>query len=157
MTSHKFDPEFTPFLPLSTNNGCFTYTFIPSVTSGDPPPLSWWNHVWIFTSDSSGDLKSNPLKSRLFEDLISNGPVSKWSSFYSYSNGPHHLKTGPFKIWTFLSRFQMVFEKMVIIWPDLKSRSKSRPFASWPRFDDSKSGLVYISNTHCIINSQKDK
>ena len=42
------------------------------------------------------------LKSGHFEGLISNGPVFKWSGF-SYR---------PFKIRTFLSGFQMVFDKM---------------------------------------------
>ena len=44
------------------------------------------------------------LKSRLLEGQISNDTVFKWSVFsYGYSYGPNHLKTGPFKIWTFLS------------------------------------------------------
>ena len=32
-----------------------------------------------------------------------------------YSYGPNHSKTGPFKIWTFLSRFQIVFAKLAAI------------------------------------------
>ena len=36
----------------------------------------------------------------------------------SYS--PNHLKNGTFKIWTFLSGFQMVFGKMAAIYPDFK-------------------------------------
>ena len=41
----------------------------------------------------------------------------KWSGFsYVQIYSPNHLKTGPFKIGTFLSRFQMVFDKMAAIW-----------------------------------------
>ena len=50
------------------------------------------------------------LLSGLFEGQISNGPVSKWLGF-SYQ---------PFEIRTFLSGFQMVFDKMVAICPDFK-------------------------------------
>ena len=54
--------------------------------------------------------------SRLFEGRISNGPVFKWSGFrYGYSVDPNHSKIGPFKVWTFLFGFQMVFEKMAAI------------------------------------------
>ena len=43
------------------------------------------------------------LKSGLFEYQISNGPDLKGSGYsLTYSNGPNHLKTGPFKIWTLL-------------------------------------------------------
>ena len=45
--------------------------------------------------------------------------VFKWSGF-SYGYSPNHLKTGPFKIQIFLSVFQMVFDKMATICPDLK-------------------------------------
>ena len=52
---------------------------------------------------------------------FSNGPVFKWSGFsYGYKFSPNHSNTGPFKIMTFLSRFQMVFDKMVAICPDFK-------------------------------------
>ena len=61
-------------------------------------------------SEYSGDLKSNHLKSGLFEGRISNGPVFKWSGF-SYQ---------PFEIQTFLSGFQMVFDKMAAICLDFK-------------------------------------
>ena len=47
-------------------------------------------------------------KSRLFGDRISNSLVLKESGYgFSYSYGPNHLKTGPIKIQTFLSVFQM--------------------------------------------------
>ena len=57
------------------------------------------------------------LKSRLFEDGISNSWVFKGSG-YNYSYGPNHLKTGSFKIWTFL--LQMVFDKMAISLSEFK-------------------------------------
>ena len=45
----------------------------------------------------------------------------KWSWFsYGYSYSPNHSKTGLFKIQTFLSGFQMAFDKMVAICPDFK-------------------------------------
>ena len=67
----------------------------------------------------SGDLKSNHLKSVHFEGQILNGPVFKWSDFRNgYSYSPNHSKTGPFKIRTFMSKFQMVLEKMVAICPE---------------------------------------
>ena len=83
--------------------------------------------VVVSTSDSSGtiyfiklthysgDLKSNHLKSGLFEGRISNGPVFKWSGF-SYQ---------PFEIQTFFVRilngwasgFQIPFEIQTICNP----------------------------------------
>ena len=61
------------------------------------------------------------LKSGFFEDRILNGPVFKWLGFsYGYSYSPNHLKTGPFEIQTFLSGFQMVFDKMAAICLDFK-------------------------------------
>ena len=61
------------------------------------------------------------LKSALFEGLISNGLVFKWSGFsYCYSYSPNHLKTGPFAILAFLSVFQMVFDKMAAICLDFR-------------------------------------
>ena len=59
------------------------------------------------------------LKSEIFEGQISNGPVLKWSGF-SYGYSPNHLKTRPFEVQTFLSRFQMVFDTMAAICPDSK-------------------------------------
>ena len=52
---------------------------------------------------------------------ISNSPVFKWSGFtYDYNYSPNHLKTGPFKIQTVLSGFQIVFDKRASINPDFK-------------------------------------
>ena len=48
-------------------------------------------------------------KSRIFGDQISNGLVFNGSNL-SYM---HSLKTGPFKIWTIVSIFQMAVDKMV--------------------------------------------
>ena len=51
-----------------------------------------------------------PFKIRTFEGQISNGPVFKWSGFgYNYS--PNHSKIVSFKIWIFLTRFQMIFRQ----------------------------------------------
>ena len=48
-------------------------------------------------------------------------PVFKWLGFnYGYSYSTNHLKTRTFEIWTFLSRFQMVLDKMTAICPDFK-------------------------------------
>ena len=59
-------------------------------------------------------MKSNHLKSRLFDGRISNGLVFKWSTFsYGYSSSSNHLKTGPFKSLMFLSGFQMFFDKIM--------------------------------------------
>ena len=74
------------------------------------------------------------LKSGLFEGRISNGLVFKWSGF-SYQ---------PFEIRKFLSGFQMVGL------PDFRSHLKSRPFATQPVLDHSKSRLGQISDPHCI-------
>ena len=64
---------------------------------------------------------SGYLKSGFFEGRISYGPFFKWSGFsYGYSFSPNHLKTRPFEIWTFLSVFKMVFDKMAAICPDFK-------------------------------------
>ena len=63
----------------------------------------------------------------------------KWSGF-SYQ---------PFEIRTFLSGFQMFFDKMAAICPDFRSHSKSRPFATQPVLDHSKSRLGRISDPHC--------
>ena len=97
------------------------------------------------------------LKSRLFEDRISNGPVFKWLGF-SYSYSPNHLKTRGFKIRTFLSRFQIVCDKMAPICLDFKwlgfhifrCHSKSRPFATQPLLDHLKSRLGWISDTRIL-------
>ena len=64
------------------------------------------------------------LKSGLFDSRISNGLVCKWSGF-SYGDSPNHLKTGPFKIWTFLSEFQMDFDKIAVTCPDFNGLTSS--------------------------------
>ena len=95
------------------------------------------------------------LKSCLLEGQISNGQVFKWSCFgYGYS--PNHLKTGTFKIQTFLSRFQMFFDKMVAInqvlngWVNrfqipFKIRTICNPTSFWPL-----KRVFWISDPHCI-------
>ena len=95
--------------------------------------LSFWNTLGI----------RKDWKSRFCEDCISKGPILKGSG---YSYGPYHLKTGLFKIWTFLFRFQMVLDKMAAICLDFKW---SKPFPNWPLFEHSKSRHVQISNIHC--------
>ena len=52
------------------------------------------------------------LKSGLFDGQISIRPVFKWLGF-NYS--PNHSKTGSLKILTFLSGFQLEFDKMATI------------------------------------------
>ena len=45
----------------------------------------------------------------------------KWSGYNNgHSSSPNHLKTESYEIWMFLSRFQMVFDKMAAICPDFK-------------------------------------
>ena len=74
------------------------------------------------------------------------------------------LKMGPFKIQTFLSRFQMVFDKMASICPNLKWLvgfpnfiSHSKSFATQPLFDHSKSRLVRISDPRCNWTKNRNK
>ena len=57
----------------------------------------------------------------------------------NYVNFPNHSKTGPFKIWTFLSGFQMVSDEMahlsgfqMVGVPYFWSHWKSGPFATQP-------------------------
>ena len=53
--------------------------------------------------------------------IWSKSPDFKWLGFSdSYSYSPDHLKTGPFKIRTLLSWFQMVFDKIAVICLDFK-------------------------------------
>ena len=80
-----------------------------------------WTIQPLFIIEYSGDLKSNHLKSGLFEGWISIGPVFKWLGFsYGYIYSPNYLKTRPFKIRMFLAGFQMTFDKMTAICLDLK-------------------------------------
>ena len=91
----------------------------------------------------SRDLKSDHSKPRLFEEWISVGPVVKGSGYnISYSSVPNHFKTVPFKIWTFLSGFQMVGL------PDFRSHG---PFANQPLFYHLKSRPFRISGPHCTL------
>ena len=64
----------------------------------------------------SRNLKSDHLKSGLFEDWISNGLVFKWLGF-SPNHSKDHSKTGPFKIQS-LFITQMILYKMATINPD---------------------------------------
>ena len=43
-----------------------------------------------------------------------------WCNSFFYGYGPNYLKTSQFKIQTFLSGFQMFFDKMAFICPDFK-------------------------------------
>ena len=78
---------------------------------------------------------------------------------------PIAQKTGPFEIRTFLSGFQMLFDKMAAICPDikwlnlrnLKCHLKSRSFANQLTFDHSKSGLIWISDPHCKLSVSNDQ
>ena len=79
-------------------------------------------------------------------------PVSKASGF-NQSYGTNHLKTWPFKVWTFFSRFQMFFDKIAarfqmvgLPMPDFKPHQKSEPFVNQPLFDHSK------LDPHCALN-----
>ena len=79
-------------------------------------PLNPWAEIQLDLNTIQWGSEIRPfeirkhLKSGLFEGRISNGPVFKWSGF-SYQ---------PFEIRTFLSGFQMVFDKMAAICPDFK-------------------------------------
>ena len=80
-------------------------------------------HVLVFWEQWGSEIQTfkiwKHLKSRLFEDQISNGQVFKWLGFH-YGYRPNRSKTGTFEIRMFLSRFQMVFDKMVPTCPDFK-------------------------------------
>ena len=90
--------------------------------------IQWGFEIWLFKIQKH-------LKSRLFEDKISNCLVFKG---LGYSYGPNHSKTGPFEnpdifvpisngFWQnggHFSRFQMVGI------PDFRFHSESRPFAN---------------------------
>ena len=81
----------------------------------------------------------------LFEGWISNGRA------FGYGYSPNHLKTIPFEIRTFLSRFQMVFDKMAPICLDFKwlgfrisdhIPNSDHLHATQPLFDHLKSRIV---------------
>ena len=76
--------------------------------------ITYWNlhkqHFLVYSFslflNYSGDLKSNHSKPRIFENQISISPVFKGLGFsFCYSYGPNHLKTWPFGIPTFWSKF----------------------------------------------------
>ena len=88
------------------------------------------NVNWTF---ESRPFKNWPQKSLFFSEetffwimsstvgIWSISPEFKWLGFSdSYSYSPDHLKTGPFKIRTLLSWFQMVFDKIAVICLDFK-------------------------------------
>ena len=79
------------------------------------PTSCWYSEV-----QCSGDLKSDHLKSWNIWNTDFFRSDFKWSSFgNSYS--PNHSKIKPFKIWKFLSGFQIVSYKMMAICPDFKN------------------------------------
>ena len=77
----------------------------------------------------SGVLKSDYLKYWSIWNL----DFLKVGLSYGYSYSPYHSKTWPLKIRTFLSRFQMVFDKMASICPDFKwlAFRFSDPIQNW--------------------------
>ena len=81
----------------------------------------------------------------------------KWSGFScSYIYSPNYLKTGKFKIWTFLSGFQMVFDKMVVIcldfkWLGFQIPSKIQTICNPTFFHYLRSRFVWISDPHCSV------
>ena len=116
--------------------------------------FDWFYHFKRYTVELySRDLKSDHAKSRIFEGRVSNGPVFKWLGFsYGYSYNTNPLKTGPFKMQTFLSGFQKCLTKwwfQMVGLPDFRSHSKCGPFATQPLFNHSKFRLVRISDPHC--------
>ena len=105
-----------------------------------------------YQTTNSGDLKSDHLKSKLFEGPISNGLVFKWSGFSFTILKLDHLKSGRFCLnfkflltkwqpfvqisngWTF--GFQIPFEiwticKLTSFWP-LKIWTICNPTSFWP-------------------------
>ena len=86
----------------------------------------------------SGELKSNHLKSWNkksgldFQWLDFQWLLFKWLGFcYGYSFSSNRWKTGPFKIWMFVSWFQMVFDKMAANCQDFKLLGFQIPFEIW--------------------------
>ena len=78
---------------------------------------------WVFEpplySFYCGDLKSDHLKSKLFEDGICNDPVFKGLG-YSHSHCPNHLKTEPFEIRTldfklFLAKWRQFVKNFICV------------------------------------------
>ena len=48
---------------------------------------------------------------RVYHDHLKSGILKLGFLMVQFSDGPNHLKTGPFKIWIFQSGFQMIFDK----------------------------------------------
>ena len=101
-------------------------------------------------------------QSGLFEYHISNSAGFNALGYnYFNSYGTNHLKTGPYKIQTFLSRFQMCFfflqnsshlsgfQMVGLLY--FRSHLKSRPYANQTLFNHLKSRLFRISCTHCTV------
>ena len=76
---------------------------------------------WQSTERKEKNLNAFLLGSRSQPKWTFESQVFEWSGLsFGYSYGPNHLKTRSFKIVTFLSRFQIVFEKMASFCPDFK-------------------------------------
>ena len=73
-------------------------------------------NIEVYIEQYSGDVKSDHVKSRLFEGHISNGwALAMAIAIVPTIQKPDHSKSG-----LFLFRFQMVFDKMAVICPDFK-------------------------------------
>ena len=100
---------------------CFSFRLINQIVRGWKKflmktfrKIRWIVGIWNVTIQNL-----ETFNIRTFEIQISHGPFFKESGYnLSYSYGPNHSKTGPFKVWTFLSGFQMVFDKMAAIFLD---------------------------------------
>ena len=71
----------------------------------------WRQFQRVSEPRKNGTNYSGDLESGLFKGQISNSPVFKWLGF-CYGFHPNHTK--------FLSRFQMIFDKMSVICQDFK-------------------------------------
>ena len=93
---------------------------IKSVVKVVASVLTWRSNIFD-SFNYSGDLKSDHLKSGLFEGRILNGQVFKWSDLSNgYSFSSNHSKTRPFQIRTFLWGFYIDFGKTAAICPNFK-------------------------------------
>ena len=103
----------------------------------------WGSEIWPF------EIRKH-LKSGLFKGRFSNGQalaiaIVPTIKFWTIQNPDIFvwISNGFWQNGSNLSGFQMVGL------PDFRSHSKSRPFATQPLFDHSKSRLVQISDLHC--------
>ena len=107
------------YLPICIDDGSFLVADVFVV----PEPKIKENMLQL--CNHSGGLKSDHSKSGNMINLhflkvrFQMGPVFKWTG-YSYCSSPDHLKTGPFKIQTHQSRFQMVNTRWQPFWWVLK-------------------------------------